>query len=78
MELYTERLILRPWVESDAQSLYEYAKDERIGPAAGWPAHTCVENSRYIIMGTSKNIQPPIGTNLSQHILAKTPCYTSV
>ena len=28
--------------------------------------------------GTSKNIQPPIGTNLSQHILAKTPCYTSV
>lgn len=50
MELYTERLILRPWVESDAQSLYEYAKDERIGPAAGWPAHTCVENSRYIIM----------------------------
>ena len=22
-------------------------------------------------MGTSKNIQPPIGTNLSQHILAK-------
>ena len=30
------------------------------------------------LKGTSKNIQPPIGTNLSQHILAKTPCYTSV
>ena len=28
--------------------------------------------------GTSKNIQLPIDTNLSQHILAKTPRYTSV
>ena len=36
------------------------------------------ENGEEYYMGTSKNIQPPIGTNLSQHILAKTPCYTSV
>ena len=47
--LTTERLILRPWEETDAQSLYEYAKDERIGPIAGWPVHTSVENSREII-----------------------------
>lgn len=39
MILFTERLILRPWQESDASSLYEYAKDERIGPIAGWPLH---------------------------------------
>ena len=39
MILTTERLILRPWQESDAESLYEYAKDERVGPIAGWPVH---------------------------------------
>jgi RimJ/RimL family protein N-acetyltransferase len=45
----TTRLILRPWKESDAVSLYEYAKDPRVGPIAGWPVHTSVENSREII-----------------------------
>ena len=45
----TERLILRPWDETDAESLYEYAKDDRVGPAAGWPPHTSVENSREVI-----------------------------
>lgn len=49
MELTTKRLILRPWHESDAQSLYEYAKDPQVGPIAGWPPHTSVENSRQII-----------------------------
>ena len=47
--LETKRLILRPWQENDAQSLYEYAKDPAVGSAAGWPAHTGVENSRQII-----------------------------
>ena len=49
MNLITERLILRPWEESDAESLYEYAKDPQVGPIAGWPPHTSVENSRDII-----------------------------
>lgn len=49
MQLETERLILRPWLESDAECLYEYAKDPAVGPAAGWPPHTSVENSREII-----------------------------
>lgn len=49
MILKTERLVLRPWEESDAESLYEYAKDPRVGPVAGWPVHTDVENSREII-----------------------------
>ncbi len=47
--LQTERLILRPWEDTDAESLYEYAKDDRVGPIAGWPVHTSVENSRDII-----------------------------
>ncbi len=49
MILETERLILRSWEESDAEDLYEYAKDPQVGPIAGWPAHTSVENSRQII-----------------------------
>lgn len=49
MELKTERLILRPWKESDAQSLYEYAKDPDVGPIAGWPPHKSVEESLNVI-----------------------------
>lgn len=49
LTLQTERLILRPWEEDDAESLYEYAKDPAVGPIAGWPPHTSVENSREII-----------------------------
>lgn len=45
----TERLILRPWREADAPSLYKYAKDPAVGPIAGWPPHTSVENSREVI-----------------------------
>lgn len=47
--LQTKRLILRPWQESDAASLYAYAKDPEVGPPAGWPPHTSEENSRDII-----------------------------
>ena len=49
MTLETERLILRPWSEDDAEELYKYAKDIDVGPMAGWPVHTSVENSREII-----------------------------
>ena len=47
--LETTRLILRPWKESDAAILYEFAKNPLIGPVAGWPVHTSVENSRMLI-----------------------------
>jgi len=49
MILKTDRLLLRPWREEDAESLYRYASDPRIGPMAGWEPHTGVENSREII-----------------------------
>lgn len=45
----TKRLILRPWEEADAESLYKYAKDPDVGPVAGWPVHTSPNNSREII-----------------------------
>lgn len=49
MILETKRLILRPWEESDAEELYKYAKDPRVGPIAGWQPHTSVQNSREVI-----------------------------
>ena len=49
MELETSRLILRPWRDSDAETLFEYAKDPAVGPAAGWPPHTSVDDSLEII-----------------------------
>lgn len=49
MILKTERLILRPWEESDAQSLFEYAKNPDVGPIAGWPPHKSVEESLHVI-----------------------------
>jgi len=45
----TDRLLLRPWRASDAPALYKYAANPNIGPVAGWPAHTSVENSAQII-----------------------------
>ncbi len=45
----TARLVLRPWREDDAEALYKYASDEAVGPAAGWPRHTSVENSLEVI-----------------------------
>ena len=47
--LQTDRLILRNWKESDAEALYEHAKDPAVGPMAGWPPHESVEHSREII-----------------------------
>ena len=47
--LETSRLILRPWKETDAENLYEQARNPLVGPIAGWPIHTSVENSRQII-----------------------------
>ncbi len=45
----TERLILRPWADTDAEALFKYASCRDIGPIAGWPPHTSVEDSLEII-----------------------------
>lgn len=49
MSLETERLILRPWKESDAESLYKYASDPDVGPIAGWPPHQNTDESLNVI-----------------------------
>ncbi len=47
--LQTERLILRDWEESDAESCFAYAKDPDVGPIAGWPAHKDAAESLDVI-----------------------------
>jgi len=47
--LKTERLVLRPWKEEDADDLYEYAKDKDIAESAGYPPHNSKERSLEII-----------------------------
>ncbi|MBO4445989.1 MAG: GNAT family N-acetyltransferase [Clostridia bacterium] len=49
MVLETERVILRPWEEADAEECFKYAKDPRVGPIAGWPAHKNVEETKEVI-----------------------------
>lgn len=44
-----ERLILRPWQDTDAEALFKYASSPDIGPIAGWQPHTSIENSLEII-----------------------------
>lgn len=49
MMIETKRLILRKWELTDADSLFEYAKNPNVGPIAGWPPHQSVEESRAVI-----------------------------
>ena len=55
MELETERLLFRPWRIEDAPALYKYASDPKVGPIAGWPVHTNIENSRETISEVFSN-----------------------
>ena len=52
--LQTKRLILRRWEDSDAESLFTYAKDPEVGPIAGWPPHQSVEESLAVIRNVLK------------------------
>ena len=45
----TERLILRPWQESDLADFYEYASVDGVGQMAGWLPHKSLEESREVL-----------------------------
>ncbi|MDR2917536.1 MAG: GNAT family N-acetyltransferase [Tannerella sp.] len=45
----TERLILRPIVESDTEDLFEYCKNPNVGINAGWKPHDSMEETREIM-----------------------------
>ena len=48
-QLGTDRILLRPWREEDAEALFKYASDAEVGPRAGWAPHRSVEESLEII-----------------------------
>ena len=48
-ELESGRILLRSWSRKDAEDLFRYASDQRVGPAAGWAPHRSVGESRVII-----------------------------
>lgn len=49
--LETERLILRPFRQSDLQDFYEYASVEGVGEMAGWKHHETIEKTQEILDG---------------------------
>ncbi len=51
----TDRIQLRPWLDSDAEALYKYASDPDVGYRAGWPPHQSVEESLEVIRTVFNN-----------------------
>lgn len=49
VRLETERLILRPWQQSDLEDFYAYASEPDVGPMAGWNPHENLEKSQMIL-----------------------------
>lgn len=44
-EIETKRLYLREIKRSDAKDIFDYAKDPRVGPQAGWEPHTSIDET---------------------------------
>lgn len=49
VRIETERMVLRPWNESDLADFYEYARVDGVGQMAGWLPHESVEKSKEIL-----------------------------
>lgn len=53
--LSNNRILLRPWQDTDAEALFKYASDPEVGTRAGWQPHQSVEESREIIQTVFHN-----------------------
>ncbi len=51
----SQRILLRPWRESDAGALFRYASDPEVGPRAGWAPHQSEAESLGIIRTVFNN-----------------------
>ena len=49
IRIETDRLILRPWRESDLDHFYEYASVDGVGQRCGWLPHESMEESKTIL-----------------------------
>ncbi len=53
--LQTERLLLRPFEQSDLEDLFAYARQPEVGPAAGWRPHEDIEETREVLQNFLDN-----------------------
>ena len=49
VKLKTERLILRPFCETDLNDFYEYASVDGVGQMAGWLPHKNKDETKMIL-----------------------------
>lgn len=49
IRIETDRLILRPWLETDLQDFFEYASVDGVGQMAGWRPHVSMEETATIL-----------------------------
>ena len=49
IRIETERLVLRPWKESDVDDFFAYASIPGVGEMAGWPHHQSKEKTQQTI-----------------------------
>lgn len=49
IRIETERLILRPWRETDLEDFHEYARVDGVGQMAGWLPHKSMEETKMIL-----------------------------
>ena len=47
--LKTQRLVLRPWRESDLDDFFEYASVDGVGEMAGWAHHKTKEETQAVL-----------------------------
>ena len=47
--LRTERLMLRPWRQTDLQDLFAFASQSGVGEMCGWRPHTAIEESQRML-----------------------------
>lgn len=66
MNIVTERLILRPIVESDAEAIYEYSKNENVGINAGWKPHESIEETHEVMKLIFLNQENVFGIELKE------------
>ncbi|WP_041138010.1 GNAT family N-acetyltransferase [Beduini massiliensis] len=68
--LDTKRLVLRDWEQTDLEDFFAYASKPSIGPAAGWPPHTCITTSQKILDSFIKSQEVwAITDKLSQRVI---------
>ena len=51
VQIKTDRLLIRPWVDSDLAAYFAYASLPAVGEMAGWKAHATIDEARIFFRG---------------------------